>query len=628
MLQQMRQGVASWFAKGLLFLLVISFGFWGIAGYINGAVERNVATVGDVKISGDAYDREFRQDLQRIQQSMGVALNMDQARQFGLGEATLNRMIETALVDQMGQKLGLRVPDAAVRDDITNNPVFRNSLGQFDRLRFQSMLMGQGYSEQTFVALMRREMLREQLLGSLTAGVTNPPAPLINSLYIYRQERRFADYFTVSGKALGAVREPTEDELTAYHKDHAAKFTAPELRALTWVTLSPADLVAKMNVAEDDIKDEYDARQASNVSPEKRNVQQAVYSTEAAAKAALDLVKGGLSFTDAVQKTQQKAPTPFGSVAKNQLPAAIATSVFELPVNQVGGPLQSPFGWHLVQVTAITPGTTKTLAEMHDELKQQVALRMAADALQKVRTQFEDKLAGGNTLEEAAQSLNFAVRKAEAVDAQGQDGEGKAVASLPAGPRFLSTAFLSAEKADPDLQEGADGTFFAVRVDRISPAALRPYDSVKPAVKTAWQAEQHDKQAQEKAQALVEQLKGGADIQALAQSVGSKVQLSPALVRGTNIPALSPVLQSNLFQARPGAAVSAPAADGDGYVVARLSRIEAPDPAAAVAQRGQVETSLIGGISDDLLAEYRSQLEKRFGVSIDRAALASASATP
>ena len=53
-----------------------------------------------------------------------------------------------------------------------------------------------------------------------------------------------------------------------------------------------------------------------------------------------------------------------------------------------------------------------------------------------------------------------------------------------------------------------------------------------------------------------------------------------------------------------------------------------PDPAAAVAQRGQVETSLIGGISDDLLAEYRSQLEKRFGVSIDRAALASASATP
>jgi peptidyl-prolyl cis-trans isomerase D len=33
MLQQMRKGAASWVAKGLMVLLVLSFGAWGIGDY-------------------------------------------------------------------------------------------------------------------------------------------------------------------------------------------------------------------------------------------------------------------------------------------------------------------------------------------------------------------------------------------------------------------------------------------------------------------------------------------------------------------------------------------------------------------------------------------------------------------
>ena len=50
MLQQMRKGAASWVAKGLMLLLVLSFGLWGIGDYVaNYGTGDPVAKVGDAE---------------------------------------------------------------------------------------------------------------------------------------------------------------------------------------------------------------------------------------------------------------------------------------------------------------------------------------------------------------------------------------------------------------------------------------------------------------------------------------------------------------------------------------------------------------------------------------------------
>jgi peptidyl-prolyl cis-trans isomerase D len=624
MLDRLRKGAGSWIARGLMFLLVISFAAWGIGDYLTVRTDTTVATVGDVKISADAFSREFRRELQVLQQRFGASLDAEQARRLGLPDAALGQMVDRALFDLAAAGLGLRVPDSVVREAITRNPAFHDSFGKFDRQRFQYVLANEGLSEAGFVAATRRDLVREQLAASLTAGATAAPGAVADALYRYRQERRAAEYFVVASASIAGFGAPTEAELEAFHKDNAGRFSSPELRTVAWLVMRPEDLLAEMAVSDDEIKDEYEARRGQYSTPERREVEQAVYPTEAAARAAFDMLKDGADFAAVAEKTRKLKPADLklGKVTREQLPAAIAVPVFALPVGQVSEPLQSPLGWHLARVVAIEPATTRTLAEAKDELKRQIGLRKAADALIKVRDQLDDRLAGGASLDEAAQALNFKVQRAT-LDARGAGTDGKPVPDLPPLPQFLSLVFEAPEGGDPEIGDGTDGAYVALRVEKIAPSALRPLAEVRDEVIAGWQAEQRRMAAERKAGELAEALKGGGDIQRLAQDAGGAVEASPLLTRGGlgGESKLSPPVLARLFQAAKGEVVTGPAAAGDGFVVARLARIEGADPAADAAQVERIRRGLANGIADDLLAQYRAGLERRFGVNINRAAM-------
>ena len=626
MLEQMRKGAATWAAKILLFLLVFSFGIWGVADYLRVRPETTVANVGEAAIQAIDFSTQYRRELQRVQVRLGSSLDAEQAKSLGLPDLVLQRMIEWALFDQAGRNMGLRASDPAVRFEIESNPTFRSPLGQFDRLMFEAALREQGFSEGAFVAAVKRDLIREQIVDSLVAGVSTAPDALVDRLFRYRQEKRVAEYLVVANAAIKEVPEPSESDLVAYHKENAGRFTAPELRAVNWVEMRPEDLLGEIQVSDQEIGDEYDSRQKSFVTPERRTIEQAVYPTEAAARDALHAIRGGADFVATAEKTLnlKRADLALGKLTRDELPPALATPIFGLGVDQISDPIQSPLGWHVVRVTAIEPGHTRKLEEVRDELKREIALLHAADRLVKLRDQFDDRIAGGATLEEAAQAAGLKVRKVAAIDARGQDPAGKPVGGLPAYGRFLSAVFSAPERGEPEIHETENRSYVALQVEAITPPALKPIAELRNDVIAAWKAEQRANAAAKKAEAISARLKEGGDLQGLAQSVGSGIELSPALDRtgrgGEH--KLSPQVLAELFRVlTPGGIVTGPTAAGDGQVVARLARINVADPAASAAERERLKQAIAGGIADDLFAEYRNALERRFGVSVNRAVL-------
>lgn len=626
MLQSLRKGAGSWVAKGLMLLLVLSFGLWGVGDYVlGGGANRNVATVGDIKITQPEFADAVRRDIQRMQQRFGGTFDAEMAKRFGVVDSTLNTLVDRALIDQEARRLGIRVTNDAVRSDITSSPAFRNSLGQFDRLAFEGFLRNSGYSEGNFVTLLRRELAREQLVGSLTAGADTAPAAMVDALYRYRQEKRVAEFIVLRDDAQPAPAEPTEEQLVAFHKDNAPSFTAPELREITWFTLTPAEFAGQAKVTDEEIKNEYDSRSASYSVPEKRAVEQVVYPTEAGAKAALEMLKSGITFAAMAERTLKlkAADISLGTVTKDDLPAALATPVFELPLNEVSAPIQSPLGWHLARVSKIEAGGTKPLADVREEIRQSLAIRHAADDLVKLSHQIEDKLASGATIEETATAFKLKTAKA-IIDARGRDASGQPVPGLPPYQRFLAVVGDATEKVEPQLEPVEDGGYFLVRVDKIIPATLRPLADIRANVVASWKAEQRAKGSEKAAGELLDKLKAGGDLQALAGAIKLNVELSPPLSRGGQSaePRLAPKLVADLFGAKPGAIVSGRTAGNDGYVVGKLLRIEAADPAQGDATaRNNIAQGLAGSIADDILTTYRAEMEKRFGVSINRAAV-------
>ena len=86
---------------------------------------------------------------------------------------------------------------------------------------------------------------------------------------------------------------------------------------------------------------------------------------------------------------------------------ALADAAFATPVGGVSEPVQTDFGWHVLKITGIEAPTSRPLAQVHDELRADLASEKAADLAFERANKVEDALAGGATLEEVASWAAF-----------------------------------------------------------------------------------------------------------------------------------------------------------------------------------------------------------------------------
>ena len=65
-------------------LLIIAFGFWGIADIFKGFGQSTLAKIGHTEISVEQFRQLYNDRLQQIGRQFGRPLTPDQARAFGL----------------------------------------------------------------------------------------------------------------------------------------------------------------------------------------------------------------------------------------------------------------------------------------------------------------------------------------------------------------------------------------------------------------------------------------------------------------------------------------------------------------------------------------------------------------
>jgi peptidyl-prolyl cis-trans isomerase D len=230
----------------------------------------------------------------------------------------------------------------------------------------------------------------------------------------------------------------------------------------------------------------------------------------------------------------------------------------------------------------------------------------------------EDELAGGATIEDVAQKLGLRVVKVDAMDSSGRKPDGSPVEGLIAPQQLAQAAFGLQEGSASSLTETPVGDYFIVRVDAITPAALRPLDSVRGEVVAAWQAEQRAQRAAKWAEDIAGRLRAGSTMQDIAALLpGVATDVTPALTRdGRERGQLPPALLEQLFTLSQGQVATAPTRDGQ--MVIRLQEIQNADPAAAGAQVAQLRQSVQQAMVGDLLAQFTEGLRQRYPVTINQ----------
>ena len=165
----------------------------------------------------------------------------------------LERLIGGAAVDNHARDLGLNISDAALLEQIMQDPNFKDATGNFSPAVFQQALRNIGLSEQGFLASQRETNLRRQILTTI-GKVVNTPEVLVDALNRYNGETRTLRYVLVAQEAAGSVGDPTDDDLKRYYDNHHAKFTQPEFRKVGILAVTPETVKEQVKITDQDLR--------------------------------------------------------------------------------------------------------------------------------------------------------------------------------------------------------------------------------------------------------------------------------------------------------------------------------------------------------------------------------------
>lgn len=610
-----RRIVAKWVTGALFTLLIASFALWGVGDIFRaGGGTDVVVEVGEQTMTQNQFARAFRQRYNQLRQQVGAQLDMETARQMGLVDQIVQRIITEELFNAQAKDMNLLVSDDQLVRRISQQQAFYDAQGQFSRARFEQVLRMSGLTEADYVKLLRADVHRQQLVSAVTGGVAVPDT-LAELLYRYRHERRLADYVVLPDDSF-EVASPTDSALRSYYQENQDAFMAPEFREVSLIHLTAEQLVDEVRVGEDELRQAYESRREQFEQPERRRIRQIVLDSESAARRAVGMLQEGRTLDAVAQEISGGTAIDLGLNRRDELLPGLADEAFALEPGAVSAPVETTLGWHVLKVAEVVPPETRSFEEVRDQLRQDLARDKAIDSLVSLANSLDDELAGGASLEQAADTLGLQTRHIPAVSREGNAPDGEPVGDLPGNGEFLQLAFETPQGQQSLLEETEAGGYFVLRVDGVTPPQPRPFEAVTEEVRQRYLQDQRREKARAAAEEIRKAVDGGESLKAVAAERGLDVRTTQPLRRNQN-PGASPAGQAmagQLFDLeKNGTAV---VATQDAMVVARLSEVRTPEPDSAAQQMSGLRQDLQAGIQNDMLTQFVEALRTRHEVRV------------
>lgn len=594
-----------WIILGLAMLGLGGFGATNLSGTI-----RTIGTVGDKHIDVNEYARQLGQEIRAVEAQTGQNLPFAQAQQIGLDQAVLQRLVSARALDHEATQLGLSIGDVSLRSQIVEIPAFQGIDGSFDREGYTFALEQSGTSESEFETRLREETARTLLQGAMVNGVVMPDTYVSTLLNYIGETRNFTWARLASADLDTPLPTATEENLQAYFDENITEFMLPETKRITYVHLSPDALIQGIEVPEEELRAEFEARVDEYNRPERRLVERLVYlDEEAANQAAAALEVSGTTFEVLVQERGLTlADVDLGDVDRLSLGGA-GEAIFAANVGDVVGPLASDLGPALFRINGVLPAQIISFEDAKPQLQEILAADRARRLVSTLSQDFDDLLAGGATLEELADETDLVLGT---IDWSDGNGEG-----LGAYTGFADAARLLTSEDFPQIENLEDGGVFAIRLEEELPPRPSEFEAAREQVVANWENNRLETRLNEQASTLLPQLQSGTDFAGLGLIATQETdETRTGFVTGT-----PPSFMAGVFEMAVGDVIIV---DSFGTVlVVRLDAINPADKNENVgALREQLQIQINQTLARDLYNIYSNDAVLRAGQQIDPRSLA------
>ncbi len=585
MLQAIRDRVTGWIAYGIIFLISVPFALWGVNSYLGTGEAQPVATINGEEISQLDLDRAYANYRQTLTQVFGGSIPESLDNETVLREQVVGRLIGDIALRQYIQEQNYSISDEQLNRIIRNMDVFQRD-GLFDAEIYQAQLTSVGTSPLAYEEGLRRASAIEHLQSGILATAFD--IPLIEKQFtsLNNQTRKIR---SLTYRVDTALIQPATDEIEQLYQSQADRYRSAEAVRIDFIELSLDSVKQAIEVKEGDVYARYHENKALYTTSEIREASHILITVtgDEDANPALakitgirDRIVSGESFADlAVEFSEDPGSASdggsLGEVERGIMVQPFEEALFSMEVGQLGQPVKTSFGWHLIRLDSASGVETQSFdtvkSDLEDEIRSELAESQIYDLVENIANSAYEQ---SDSLQPAAEQFDLTIQTS---DWFGRTAGTGIAMELKVRQMAFSAEILQKGLNSEAIELGDDRVVF-LRLNQFRPAVVQPLEQVQELIRSEIIATKAREQSLSSGMAALAELKAGKTLDDLAREWSESVH-DFGFVKRDQPEVDSAILRSSFTMSKPEEAPvfeGLPVGNGN-YTIVELSAVLSND---------------------------------------------------
>jgi peptidyl-prolyl cis-trans isomerase D len=560
-----------------------------------------------------------------------------------LRQQAVRQLIQQAELQYESERMGLSVSDQEFRDELQYGPykqAFFPGGKWIGSEKYKEMLTQGGTTVENFERDVRLDLLQRKLVNVIGASAAASEADVEKAFKDQNTKVKF-EYAILKLEDVSKTIKPTDTELKAFYDANKPRYTnsIPEKRQIKYFVLNDKNFADKVTIDPAEIQRAYSANQNAYRIPERvkdRHIlietpkpgpdgkvdQKGIDDARAKAQDVLKQIKAtgdweGLAKKYSGDPGSKDKGGELGWLGRGQTVAEFDKVAFAQNKGQISDPVQSSFGFHIIQTEDKEDAHLKPLAEVKPGIEEAIKQEKIKGLMNQASTEAE-AIAQKEGLEKAASKYGVQVVSSNPI------GHNDALPGIGPQPQLMDAIFSANEKSGPQVGQTPQSTV-VFEVTKIEPARTPSFDEIKDRVTTEFKNQRAADILRRKTQEMADRAHAEHDLAKAAKEAGATVKTSDLVSRTQNVPDIGAMSgpAAAAFTMKQGE-ISGPLNLGVSQAVLQI--VERQEPSASDAefakQRDQLRERLASQKKQEVLGlfvnDLNTRLEKEGKVKINK----------
>jgi len=540
---------AKYILAGFLLILAASMVTYLIPGFMGdtSATETGVvASVGGHEI--------HREEIARLVQAQARGNQIPEFYMPIMRQQALKQLIQQAEIQYESERMGLKVSDQEFRDELQYGP-YRQAFFPGGKWigaeKYKEMLTQGGTTVENFERDVRLDLMQRKLVNVIGANAAVPDSEVEQAYKDENTKVKF-QYAVLKLEDIAKTIKPTDTELKAFYDANLARYTnsIPEKRQIKYFVISEKSIADKVTVDPAEIQRAYSANQESYRVPARVKVRHILIETpkpgpdgkidqkgvDAARAKAMDVLKQARATSDWTELAKKYSADPgskdkggeLGWLGKGQTVAEFDKVAFAQSKGQISDPVQTSFGFHIIQTEDKEDAHLKPLAEVRPALEEALKQDKVKTALAKASADAE-AAAQKQGLEKAAATYGAHVVESNLV------ARNDSLPGIGAQPSLMDAVFAATDKSGPQATQTPQSTV-VFEITKIVPPRTPSFEEIKDRVTTEFKNQRAGAMLSTKTREMADRAHAEHDLAKAAKEAGATLKTSELVSRTQPVP--------------------------------------------------------------------------------------------